>query len=92
MLNLLEAWRHASQAEIIFVATSGFTVGFAIWLGERFGFKRGLAEGKLSISQSHAYAMGLKAGQRHTAAFLASSEIPAVRNVGRSLQADRWGQ
>lgn len=74
--------------EVAWILICGAVGALATWYGYRSGYEHG----RRSVPTTQAYDLGRKAGQRETAAFLASSEIPAVRAVGLALQADRWGR
>lgn len=81
-----------AMTEVGWVLTCGTIGAIAIWVGHRIGYSRGLEDGKLSISASVSFERGRRAGQRETAAYLAASEIPYVRSVGRSLQTEWRGR
>ncbi len=79
-----------TDQEFLFVAASGIIGGAALFTGDLLGYRRGVADGS-RVAPSPTFDRGVRAGQWMAAAFLAGSNIPAVREVGRSLMA-RWGK
>lgn len=56
------------------------------------GRKSVLRGAEARMARNQAFDMGRKSGQRETAAYLAESDIPAVRAAGKALLEEGWGK